>query len=217
MRSAQKNNRTRGRGNRKSNGNALNRVYDSSGPEGKVRGTPQQIIEKYLSLARDAQTAGDRVTGENFLQHAEHYQRIVIQATAAQNERREGQENEDAEEAQGQPVQPEAHGGAQGAEDAPQPRQPRRREQVNGQPEARSQRAAPEREKGPEASVSSLTTIDTGDGNDGGSLLVATEDVATSQPAPQPRRRRSRAPKADPAAEASEPTAAAEPTPDTAS
>lgn len=84
MRSPQKNNRTRGRGRSKGNGNSANRVYESTGPEGKVRGTPQQIIEKYLSLARDAQTSGDRVIAENFLQHAEHYQRILIQAAAAQ-------------------------------------------------------------------------------------------------------------------------------------
>ncbi|MBY8975651.1 DUF4167 domain-containing protein [Rhodobacteraceae bacterium NNCM2] len=84
MRSPQKNNRARGRGRTKGNGNSANRVYESTGPEGKVRGTPQQIIEKYLSLARDAQTSGDRVVAENFLQHAEHYQRILIQATATQ-------------------------------------------------------------------------------------------------------------------------------------
>lgn len=90
MRSAQKSNRARGRGGRKSNGNIANRVFDSSGPEGKVRGTPQQIIDKYLTLARDSQTAGDRVMSENFLQHAEHYQRLLIQANAAQNERRDG-------------------------------------------------------------------------------------------------------------------------------
>ena len=97
MRPSQKNNRSRGRGNRKGGGggggNNMNRVYDSAGPEGKVRGTPQQIIDKYVSLARDAQTSGDRVASENFLQHAEHYQRIVIQATAAQEQaRREAQE-----------------------------------------------------------------------------------------------------------------------------
>lgn len=84
MRSPQKNNRTRGRGRSKGNGNSANRVYESTGPEGKVRGTPQQIIEKYLSLARDAQTSGDRVIAENFLQHAEHYQRILIQVAATQ-------------------------------------------------------------------------------------------------------------------------------------
>lgn len=66
---------------RKPNGPSPNRVYESTGPEGKVRGTPQQIIEKYQSLARDKSTSGDRVMAESFLQHAEHYMRIL---TAAQ-------------------------------------------------------------------------------------------------------------------------------------
>lgn len=61
-------------------GNVVNRVFDSSGPEGKVRGTPQQIIDKYLILARDAQLSNDRVAAENFLQHAEHYTRMLGEA-----------------------------------------------------------------------------------------------------------------------------------------
>jgi hypothetical protein len=106
MRSAQKSNRSRGRGNRKGGGgNNINRVYDSAGPEGKVRGTPQQIIDKYLSLARDAQTSGDRVASENFLQHAEHYQRILITATAAQEQSRQNHSNSEQQpEAQPQPA-----------------------------------------------------------------------------------------------------------------
>jgi hypothetical protein len=46
-----------------------------------VRGTPQQIIEKYQMLARDAQLSNDRVAAENFLQHAEHYTRMLAEAT----------------------------------------------------------------------------------------------------------------------------------------
>jgi hypothetical protein len=61
-------------------GNVVNRVFDSSGPEGKVRGTPQQIIEKYTQLARDAQLSNDRVAHENFQQHAEHYTRMLGEA-----------------------------------------------------------------------------------------------------------------------------------------
>ena len=65
--------RSRSKSNRnRSVGNVVNRVFDSSGPEGKVRGTPQQIIEKYNQLARDAQLGNDRVAAENFQQHAEH-------------------------------------------------------------------------------------------------------------------------------------------------
>ncbi len=63
-------------------GNIVNRVFESSGPEGKVRGTPQQIIDKYLALARDAQLSGDRIASENFLQHAEHYVRLLNEALA---------------------------------------------------------------------------------------------------------------------------------------
>lgn len=102
MRSPQKNNRSRGRGRGKNNGNSANRVYESTGPEGKVRGTPQQIIEKYLTLARDAQTSGDRVVAENFLQHAEHYQRILILAMASQpqQEQRREEQPDPAEEPQ---------------------------------------------------------------------------------------------------------------------
>ncbi|MEO0957039.1 MAG: DUF4167 domain-containing protein, partial [Pseudomonadota bacterium] len=103
MRPAQKSNRARGRGNRKNGGggggNNINRVYESAGPEGKVRGTPQQIVDKYLSLARDAQTSGDRVTAENFLQHAEHYQRLLLTAMGAQESRRETQPDDDDDEA----------------------------------------------------------------------------------------------------------------------
>ncbi len=89
MRPSQKSNRSRGKSHRKNTGNNINRVYESAGPEGKVRGTPQQIIDKYNALARDAQTSGDRVAAENFLQHSEHYLRLLSAAVAATAERRE--------------------------------------------------------------------------------------------------------------------------------
>src|SRR3954451_4777087 len=55
-----------------------NRAFDSNGPEGsKVRGNAQHVFEKYQQLARDASSAGDRVLGENYLQHAEHYFRLL--------------------------------------------------------------------------------------------------------------------------------------------
>ncbi|HEY0275430.1 MAG TPA: DUF4167 domain-containing protein [Paenirhodobacter sp.] len=73
--------RSRNKSNRQRTiGNIINRVFDSSGPESKVRGTPQQIIEKYLGLARDAQLGNDRVAEQNFLQHAEHYTRMLGEA-----------------------------------------------------------------------------------------------------------------------------------------
>jgi len=54
-----------------------NRTFDSSGPEIKIRGSAPHVYEKYLQLARDANSSGDRVMAENYLQHAEHYYRIM--------------------------------------------------------------------------------------------------------------------------------------------
>jgi hypothetical protein len=75
-------------------GNIVNRVFDSSGPEGKVRGTPQQIIEKYNQLARDAQLSNDRVAFENFQQHAEHYTRMLGEAMREQEQFRQQNQGE---------------------------------------------------------------------------------------------------------------------------
>jgi hypothetical protein len=78
MRNQQNNKRMRGR-NRKSH-NPLTRVYESSGPDVKIRGTASHIAEKYQQLARDAQSGGDPVSAENYLQHAEHYFRLIAAA-----------------------------------------------------------------------------------------------------------------------------------------
>ena len=81
MRSSNKSrNRNKNNNRRGSPGNNINRVFESAGPEGRVRGTPQQIIDKYLSLTYDSQLSGDRVAAENFQQHAEHYSRLLIEA-----------------------------------------------------------------------------------------------------------------------------------------
>jgi hypothetical protein len=80
MRNGQ-NKRMRGRNNnqRKSQ-NPMTRVYESNGPDVKIRGTPSHIAEKYMQLARDAQTSGDPVSAENYYQHAEHYFRLIAAA-----------------------------------------------------------------------------------------------------------------------------------------
>ena len=94
MRSSGKSrNKNRNNGRRPNPGNVLNRVFDSAGPEGKVRGTPQQIIEKYQSLAHDSQLSGDRVSAENFQQHSEHYARLLLEAQKEIAERAAAQEN----------------------------------------------------------------------------------------------------------------------------
>ncbi len=77
MRQGQQNRRGRGRSNRKGQ-SPLTRSFESTGPEVKIRGTPSHIAEKYMSLARDATTSGDPVLAENYLQHAEHYNRIIM-------------------------------------------------------------------------------------------------------------------------------------------
>jgi hypothetical protein len=100
MRQGQQNRRGRGRSNNSSSNNnnnnhssssnnngrkpqnPLSRNYESSGPDVKIRGTAAQIAEKYMTLARDAASSGDSVTAENYLQHAEHYHRIIMAAQA---------------------------------------------------------------------------------------------------------------------------------------
>lgn len=83
------NNNKRMRGRHRSGGggggggkgpNPLTRSYESNGPDVKVRGTAQHIVEKYVQLARDAQSSGDPVAAENYLQHAEHYFRLIAAA-----------------------------------------------------------------------------------------------------------------------------------------
>lgn len=70
--------RSRGRGRHNKPQNNVSRTLESNGPDVKVRGTAQHIYEKYLQLARDANSAGDRVMAENYHQHAEHYYRLLL-------------------------------------------------------------------------------------------------------------------------------------------
>src|SRR5256885_9153904 len=79
------NKRMRGRNNNQQhnnrrNQNPLTRVYESNGPDVKIRGTANHVAEKYLQLARDAQSSGDPVSAENYFQHAEHYFRLIAAA-----------------------------------------------------------------------------------------------------------------------------------------
>jgi len=66
-------------GSNRGGGNNRAQVFDSNGPEVRIRGTAYQIFEKYQTLAKDAASMGDRVLEESYLQHAEHYQRIIGQ------------------------------------------------------------------------------------------------------------------------------------------
>jgi len=92
MRQGQQNRRGRGRpnnnhghggnhgnNNNRKNQNPLSRSYESNGPDVKIRGNPAHNAEKYMTLARDAQSAGDSVQAEAYYQHAEHYNRIIME------------------------------------------------------------------------------------------------------------------------------------------
>ncbi len=71
---------------RRQNGANPNRALDSNGPDVRIRGTAMQIYDKYQALARDASSAGDRVKAENYLQHAEHYFRLIKSMQPTQNQ-----------------------------------------------------------------------------------------------------------------------------------
>jgi hypothetical protein len=81
MRNGQNNKRMRGRNNNhRKNHNPMARVFESNGPDVKIRGNPAHIAEKYMQLARDSQASGDPVAAENYYQHAEHYYRVIATA-----------------------------------------------------------------------------------------------------------------------------------------
>ena len=79
MRNGQ-NKRMRGRNNHRKSHNPMVRVFESNGPDVKIRGNPSHIAEKYIQLARDAQASGDPIAAENYYQHAEHYYRVIASA-----------------------------------------------------------------------------------------------------------------------------------------
>ncbi len=89
--------RSRGRGNNNNNNrrqsNNRHQVYDSNGPDGKIRGSAQQVYEKYMAAARDAASSGDRIAAESFYQHAEHYYRIHAAANEDSGNKQDGDNN----------------------------------------------------------------------------------------------------------------------------
>lgn len=191
--------RSRNKNNRRSVGNIVNRVFDSSGPEGKVRGTPQQIIDKYQTLARDAQLANDRVAVENFQQHAEHYTRMLSEAMREQEARREQQEQQQQQrnnQRNADRAERSDRGGDRGQDQA--------RAQDPG--EAPQPEAAPQPKPQPQSDSSASDVIDLNAGSDADTGLVETPE---SKPARKPRTR-SRRKKTDDAPAAAPAEAAAD-------
>jgi hypothetical protein len=102
--------RGRNRGNGRRHPTSLRtQTFESSGPDGKIRGTAQQVLDRYLVLGRDAASAGDPVAAEGFYQFAEHYYRIINAAERAtggergfERGRRPAQDDASADEAVGE-------------------------------------------------------------------------------------------------------------------
>jgi len=124
MKPSSNNRRPRSRNNNKRQGGGGRNNFDSNGPDGKVRGTAQQVFEKYQALARDAFSAGDRITSEAFFQFAEHYYRIYHADNANNQAKRErsdqqhqGQNNSTPQQMP-QNISPETKTGENSAADA---------------------------------------------------------------------------------------------------
>lgn len=174
----------RGRNQRRRQGVNINRALDSNGPDVRIRGTANQIYDKYLALARDATSSGDRVKAENYLQHAEHYFRLIrsIQPSMPMNN--------DSMDADGdQPMVGDNHQSQDRQQDRPhdnrhQDRREQRRNDQNGNGyDARSQAAGEDEE--PESSPNGAPQL-LDDGNDS----EAGAPRPPQQPRPQARPRR---------------------------
>jgi hypothetical protein len=177
--------------------NPLTRIYESNGPDVKIRGTAHHVTEKYLQLARDAQASGDPVTAENYFQHAEHYYRLIA---AAQEQLRQqnpyyqpqampGESNRDEsfdgdDEDTGQPSQGQPNFG-----NAQQPYPPREQPQPYGGQQA-PQQARPQQQPyqqpqyqpaQPYQPAAQQPGVDVNDGERLPSFITGTQP----QPAPQ--------------------------------
>lgn len=132
-----------------------NQTFDSSGPEGKVRGTANQVYEKYLALARDASSSGDRVTAENFFQHAEHYFRIMVASGQQMRPRPFGEDGvegdlDDAADGQPYPADQPQPQFQQPQHSQPQQHQGGRQHGPNGAPPRPPQAQAPQVQAAPQ-------------------------------------------------------------------
>ncbi|SMH57964.1 DUF4167 domain-containing protein [Maritimibacter sp. HL-12] len=168
MRPSKSRSRGKARSNNRSPANNLNRVFDSSGPEGKVRGTPQQIIDKYSQLSRDAFLGNDRVAAENFQQHAEHYIRLLSEAQRDAEDKRQQLEQQNRDRQQQQQKQRE------------------RDDRGRDESEAKSQ---------PDTDASDAEVIDSGSQTDSG--LVETPEAKPRKPSRSRKPKAKPAPDAD--------------------
>ncbi len=122
MRPGQQNRRSRNRNNSNRKGpNPLSRNYESNGPDVKIRGNAQHVADKYAQLARDASGSGDRVMAENYLQHAEHYNRIIAAAQAQFGVQQQQRDDDDMDDGDDVDTTVAANGQEGDVSAAPQP------------------------------------------------------------------------------------------------
>lgn len=184
--------RPRGRNNNNNRGrhqNPRNQTFDSNGPEGRVRGSATQVLDRYLAQARDAQAADDGVLAENLFQHAEHYYRVLSAANAQfeqqqrerqanYDERRGGQRNEGGDgQRDGEAKDGEAENREAKAEEAPRAAEADVEQDDAPKPRGR-RRPAAEKEDAPAESEAAPA--------EGGDEI----DAAFLKADPKPRRRR---------------------------
>jgi len=181
--------RQRGRGRRSGGGgNNPNRHFESNGPDVKIRGSAQQILDKYLQYARDAQTSGDRVMSEAYFQHAEHYQRLLASMQPKEKPKRE-REDGDTEETS---AETDSETSNEAKTDAEKPES----SDDTGEDKPRRSRSRTPREK-PESDPLEVVDADA-------SEAPQPETAEAEEEAPKPKRRRTykkREPEADSAAD----------------
>jgi hypothetical protein len=189
MRGRNNNNNNNSNNSNRKGPNPLTRNYESNGPDVKIRGSAHQIAEKYMTLARDAQSAGDRVMAENYLQHAEHYNRIIAAAQAQLPQPTHRDARDDDDEDDRDETENTASDNRQQVNDGtgPQP-------EISGTPA--------EVALNPEASAPQPQTDRAEDGRAGnGNASAPSEGEAPRRPR-RPRRRRTEGERAGPEAEA---------------
>lgn len=182
----QRKRRRRPGGNTNTQNNNPNRHYESNGPDVRIRGSAQQILEKYLQYARDAHTSGDRIKAEGLFQHAEHYARIVASFEKQKEEERRDREERDARRAEEQalrqpPEEDEVSRESEPAEDATP-------EEAQAPDEAPRRRGRRPRAAAPEVDQGDMSRRDP-DGTSEETADDARADTVSSDEKPRRRRR----------------------------
>jgi Domain of unknown function (DUF4167) len=197
------------------NQNPMSRVFESNGPDVKIRGNPSHIAEKYVQLARDAQSSGDPVAAENYYQHAEHYNRLIAAAqeqfrqqnpqlnrpeTEMRADMREDTFDDGEDEGVGNQQPAQSSGEAPFGTREPQPYLPREAQPFPSQPPQNAPRQQPPQGGQDSGDVDRLPSFITGGGGGGGQHQNPGQNGHDGQPDRFPlhrRRRRHRGPRQD--------------------